>query len=197
VKKPTADIAIENGVTTVDDDFMPPDMHLHFGDSSWSETPGIRFTLSNFVEPWGFGGESKVSWVQLVNSDVRVHIYDSSTVNRNVYGLDNWYPYTAGTSCADSPNEELFEDSLSASANVTYTMWLMFEPDPLDAGAATLPTPLEKIDWSWAATTTNLHPDAANWTCSTNWSLTSESHSVGSSTQTDEYPEWSVNVNSF
>lgn len=165
-------------------------------------SPGVKFCITNFIEPWGYGGQNRASWVQLINSDYRVHQYDTFTTNKYRYGLDNWYPYSGypqGDSymCADSPNIQLYDSTLSASADTQYTTWLMFEPSPMETGASSIPVPLEAINWKWSVCVTNMYPNSTNWNCSTNWNMLSVSNSVSSPVETVNYPEWSVNTASF
>ena len=157
VQRPTDTITTPQiGTIKVDtsDSSYPGEPALYFGDDVTGTIPGITFT--NAAPSASSVGTNL--WVQVITSDV-ITLMPPTTNFASRVGLDSGaFPYQAGLTTQDSPDNKLSSIRSSNYRNFNATMYLMWQPTSTNAvinGDKTVPVPLKGYPWNWIATATN------------------------------------------
>ncbi len=198
VKRPVAEISITTGYALLKNRWTDNHPLFTFGEYSdvgSTNPPGMFFANANFSAPWGFGDIENCFWLQIVDSCYVREVTVSNTLEEVTRGLDGdvHYGNFSGYSAEDCPVNVLGENTHSLYEELNATMYLMFEPNPIDAGAASVPIPLRKISWRWQGVVTNIHPYAPNWQNVTNWAIEVDAPWQGPETDTTDHPTWTTN----
>lgn len=108
-------------------------------------------------------------------------------------GLDTAFPYPHSTdgvlfdddkgTADDTPTARLYSHMDYYSVDVSFTMWLMY--DPVTASGS-IPVPIRKIDWYWEAQASSAGIN--------NWTLDSEDFADDPPDQdaVGDFPEWTT-----
>jgi hypothetical protein len=191
VKKPSSTIEVEHvGNTSIDDNWIiGAGTSLHFGSIG---DPGLRLKAndqSNGCSPGDY------HWIQLADAIFHRQTANSQWWRYEGHGLDGSLPYPAvptpdrtedypGISSNGTGGEAIsIETSLQAN---TWRMYFSYG-SPFTTGMG-IPVPLAKRNWSWSAKVRRPDINAA-WPAQVEVSV-----NQGTSTATNQYPEWSSNV---
>ncbi len=168
---------------------------LHFGgylDSTGTNPiPGIKFRL-NILSTNCIISRSLFVFVQVGSAQRTLIRTNGVTYTSNVgAALDNafgyWnYPFDPDLepqTTGDSPGQPTLASYSSASANDSFTMYLMFRHDSL---ASDVYVPLKSVDWSWAASAV-----ITNAT-SNQWQLISPQYPSPTVNENPDYPQWTT-----
>jgi len=171
-------------------------------DGNNQSTQGMTFKIDTTPQIWNEDSSIwNFYWCQLLihttytaNGDTFVDTDALARKNKNNKGnlwcLDNWFPYKVtlpgtlegSTMAVDSP--AVF-GSVSASFNITATMWLMCQPANIPQNL-TVPTPVESVEWSAKATIEMKQGKLANL------ALVVADSSPGQFDLTQQFPVWTA-----